>query len=258
MTKLLTIQSDPKTVKGEQYGYITAVMYLSPSDRSGVQLCPFAKQAGCEATCLNTAGRGAFHSVQQARLRRSRLLNVKTDAFYPQLKAEIEAFQLKAERLGLKPVVRLNGTSDIVWEQMTPFNGKTVFEEFPNLQFYDYTKIAKRLGRKLPSNYHLSLSYSEADSKFAKSCWKAFYERQASLIMVINREAEKNGALRDLKAVGYNVVDGDLHDLRFLDEPNSLVLLKAKGRARSETNGFVLTYNDVRRIINAADTGEVA
>jgi hypothetical protein len=257
MTKLLAIQSDPKTVKGEAYGYITAVMYLAPSDRSGVQLCPFAKQAGCEATCLNTAGRGAFHSVQEARLRRSRLLNKAPHIFYAQLKAEIEAFQLKADRLNLTPVVRLNGTSDIVWEKTDVF-GATIFEAFPNLQFYDYTKIAKRLGRKLPSNYHLSLSYSEADAKYAKSCWKAFYERQASLIMVVRREAEKNGAIRDLKAVGYNVVDGDKHDLRFLDEPNSLVLLKAKGRAKNETNGFVLSYNDIRRIIDAAETGEVA
>ena len=257
MTKLLTIQSDPKTVKGEAYGYITAVMYLAPSDRSGVQLCPFAKQAGCEATCLNTAGRGAFHSVQEARLRRSRLLNKAPHIFYAQLKAEIEAFQLKADRLGLTPVVRLNGTSDIVWETKGVV-GNSIFERFPDLQFYDYTKIAKRLSRKLPSNYHLSLSYSEANKRFAKACWKAFYERQASMVMVIRDIDSKEAAMQDLAAVGYNVVDGDKHDLRFLDEPNSLVLLKAKGRAKHETNGFVLGYNDIRRIVDAAETGEVA
>lgn len=252
--KLLTIQSDPKTVKGEKYGYMTAVMYLSPSALSGRNLCPFAVQAGCEATCLNTAGRGVFASTQQARLNRTRLFNEQPIRFMSQLGDEIHSFARKAEKAGLVPVVRLNGTSDIMWEEL-PLN---VFGTFPEIQFYDYTKIAKRFSRELPANYHLSLSYSEASARYKAVCWRTFFERQASLIMVIRDDARKQIAMQDLADVGYNVIDGDEHDLRFLDPKGSLVLLRAKGKARYETNGFVLNGNHIASIVDAANQGEVA
>jgi hypothetical protein len=247
MYRLLTIQGDPKTVKGEKHGYMTAIMYLAPSDLSGRQLCPFAKQAGCEASCLNTAGRGAFSQTQAARLRRAHMFNDERPSFWRQLIGEIEEFQLKAEKNGMTPVIRLNGTSDIVWEQIPVIDenttiAKNIFQMFPTIRFYDYTKIAKRFHRPLPANYTLTLSYSEADAKFTEVCWQTFHEHGANLVMVVKDDQLKDLMAADLKAHKFeSVIDGDENDLRFLDPKGSVVLLKAKGKARNETNGFVLT-----------------
>jgi hypothetical protein len=40
---------------------------------------------------------------------------------------------------------------------------------------------------------------------------------------------------------GREVIDGDLHDLRFLDGKNKVVGLRAKGKARKDGSGFSVT-----------------
>ena len=39
---------------------------------------------------------------------------------------------------------------------------------------------------------------------------------------------------------GLEVIDGDTHDMRFLDEPNKVVGLRAKGKAKTDDSGFVI------------------
>ena len=257
MTKLLNIDANAKTVKGQKKGYMTAILYLAPYKLSGVNLCPMAEQAGCWETCLNTAGRGGIskttmqspggltvpdNAIQHARLARTMMWIQERDRFLSQLYKEIEKFIAKAERKGLIPVVRLNGTSDIQWEKvlMPGDEMQTIFDLFPEVQFYDYTKIAKRLSRPLPDNYYLCLSYSEASKKYERSVTAA-WNKGASVVHVVRNEAAKkiyvDGTLFGPHA---NIVDGDEHDLRFLDPANSVVVLKAKGQAAKETNGFVL------------------
>jgi hypothetical protein len=109
-----------------------------------------------------------------------------------------------------------------------------VMAAFPEVQFYDYTKIFKRFEREQPSNYHLSLSYSLASRKYAAACTRAHEEHGASLI-VVTRDA----ATRDFH-VELGGVNGDEHDLRFLDPDGSMVYLKAKGSARKDRSGFVI------------------
>ena len=253
--KLLNVDANAKTVKGQKHGYMTAVLYLAPFKLSGINVCPFAEQAGCHAACLNTAGRGGIASkrfrtpvglmpdnaCQRARIARTRFFHEDPDAFMALLVKEIESFTRSAERKGLIPVVRLNGTSDIVWErvplrQAYPVKafGATIFDVFPDLQFYDYTKIWKRFERPLPDNYHLCLSYSAASRKYADQCKRTRDEHGASLIVVV-----RDAATRDMH-VELGGIDGDAHDLRFLDPAGSMVYLKAKGAARKDRTGFVI------------------
>lgn len=254
--KLLNIDSNAKTVKGQKKGYMTAILYLTPHTYGAIDdtektLCAQAISAGCGQTCLSTAGRGGIaakgdvistpagdipnNSVQIARLRRTRLFREQPIVFMGQLVDEIRRFIMKAERKGLIPVVRLNGTSDIMWEYIRDDQGRTLFDIFPNVQFYDYTKIYARASRDLPSNYHLTVSYSEATPRFARQSLKASIATGVNLAVVFRGNAPKSFQ-------GLPVINGDESDLRFLDPANGthIVALKAKGRARQDQSGFVI------------------
>jgi len=247
--KLLNIDSNAKTVKGQKQGYMTAVLYLAPYSTSGVNLCPMADQAGCAAGCLNTSGRGGIskgsavfatdggdlpdNAIQRARIARAELFNNDREAFMQQLVKEIQAFQRKAERKGLVPVVRLNGTSDILWETIPVGGHENTMAMFPDLQFYDYTKVYKRVMRPLPANYHLSVSYSEASQKYALSAAAVTHQSNINLVVVFRDELPET-------YLGRPVINGDESDLRFLDEPGVIVGLKAKGRAKKDASGFVI------------------
>jgi hypothetical protein len=251
MTKLLNIDSNAKTVKGQKHGYLTGVMYLAPYKISGYNVCPTAELAGCWKTCLNTAGRasmpvnGTFispggielpdNAIHHARIRRTKLWIEDKVTFWDMLTNEIFLLRRRAKRVGLIPVVRLNGTSDILWErERDTESGKAIFDLFPDIQFYDYTKLPARLSwPEMPGNYHLTVSYSEASPFYTKQCQRAF-ENGAPLVAVV-----KDQALKD-RYLELGAVDMDEHDLRFVNPPNSFGVLKAKGLAKKETNGFVL------------------
>ena len=113
--KLLNIDKNAKTVKGQKYGYMTAILYLAPSTQSGFNVCSMASE-GCKSACLYTAGHGAFSNVQQGRINKTRWYVQERDTFLTQLRKEIKAFIVKARKKGSIPCVRLNGTSDIPWE----------------------------------------------------------------------------------------------------------------------------------------------
>jgi hypothetical protein len=257
MITLLNIDANAKTVKGQKLGFLTAILYLLPWKHSGVNLCPMAEMAGCAASCLNTAGRGGIakrgaviatdggsipdNTIQRARQARTKLFNENRNLFLSKLIDELDAFIRKAERKGLIPVVRLNGTSDIQWEKIR-INKDTpnIFALYPDVQFYDYTKIAKRFARTLPDNYHLTLSYSEASKRYLLTCVKARADHNVSMVVVTRNLKAKAQYSAAATMAGANVVDGDAHDLRFLDPANSVVVLKAKGSASKDTSGFVV------------------
>ena len=116
--KLLGIDTNAKTVKGEKLGYMTGILYLAPSDLSTYQVCAKAS-AGCREACLYTAGRGAMSNVQKARIAKTRFFFEDRHAFMAQLVVEIKALIKKARKAGMIPVVRLNGTSDIPWKHIS-------------------------------------------------------------------------------------------------------------------------------------------
>lgn len=250
--KLLNIDSNAKTVKGQRRGYMTAVLYLSPGDLSGVELCAMSVLAGCRMGCLSTAGRGGIaaasatftapngellpdNAIQRARLARTEFFLNDRAGFMAQLVREIRAFIKRARKLGLIPVVRLNGTSDIRWEDI-PVNGKPhVFALFPRVQFYDYTKLPNRRRAIGIANYRLTFSYSHVPG-FAPIVAAAIRTYGTA----INYAAVFAGKVLPAHFLGREVINGDESDLRFLDRPGVVVGLTAKGRARRDTTGFVV------------------
>jgi len=224
MNDMLLGITNAKTVKGESLGYLTGILYLAPYTLSGVNLCPMATP-GCAEACLNSAGRGQFNSVKQARLNKAKRFLADRISFIKELNREIKLMQKRAIKHGMKLCIRLNGTSDILWESYKIFNGKNIFEEKSDVQFYDYTKFVHR-HEKLPHNYHLSLSMTEKSFKRIKGINNVIVVRNS-----IVKEYFKRAYKKDF-------VDGDTHDLRFLDGNNKLVVLTAKGKAKKDCSGF--------------------
>lgn len=222
---LLTFQN-AKTSKGEKKGYYTGILYLKPAESGGLgNLCPNAT-VGCKASCLNTAGRGAFDQVQKGRQRKTEAYKENPKKFVESLQNDVKKLINRAKRLNLTPCVRINGTSDI------PALAHAVATKFPKIQFYDYTKNPKPYKRTLP-NYHLTFSKSETN---LDDCLDAL-ENGINVAVVFQKELPKT-------YLGYKVINGDETDLRFLDKKNKgkavIVGLKAKGRAKKDNTGFVV------------------
>lgn len=222
---LLGIGTDAKTVKGEKRGVLTGIMYLAPHTLSGVNVCPMAELAECHGPCLNTAGRGKMSNVQMARIRKTNFWHEDRDGFIALLMKEIRRVVRKAEKEGKVPMIRLNGTSDIRWEREAP----EVFAAFPDVQFYDYTKIPNR--RDLPANYHLTFSYSGANERYAAFADVAI--ENGLNVAVVFRDRLPDTFL------GLPVVSGDESDVRPMDPQGVIVGLTAKGGAKHDTSGFV-------------------
>jgi len=231
MFKLLST-ANPKIQKGTKMGYLSFILHLAPSDLSGKNTCPKATK-GCIAACLNTAGRGGMfkrgentNMIQKARIRKTKYFFEARDYFMADLYSDIQKAIRFAERKGLTPVFRLNGTSDLSWEKYT-INDKNIFELFPTVQFYDYTKV---LGRKVAQypNYHLTFSKADGnDSDVAEALMQGM-----SVVAVYD-------------AIPAGVPSADETDLRFLDPKGVMLGLKAKGRAKKDYSGFVIRLTEV-------------
>jgi hypothetical protein len=228
--KLLSI-GNPKILKGMKQGYMTYILHLAPADVSGYNTCPKAT-VGCKTACLNTAGRGGMFKkgettnvIQQARIRKTKFFFEDRENFLATLKDDIRKAIKQAEKKGLIPVFRLNGTSDIAWEKYG------VIQEFPNVQFYDYTKI---LGRKVNglANYQLTFSAADGNDLDVRRAIKEGYN--VATVFGIKKSQPMPETYE-----GMPVFNGDDSDLRFLDPKGVVVGLYAKGKAKKDTSGFV-------------------
>src|SRR5208282_2918002 len=232
LMNLLSVSADAKTVKGEKKGYLTGILYLLPADSSGItNVCANATE-GCKASCLNTAGRGAFSSVQAGRMRKTKLMVENRSLFLSRLIEDVQSLVRKAKRDGFKPCVRLNGTSDLPWM------AHIVAAQFPKVQLYDYTKHPHSWER-VRKNYHLTFSYSETN---AVDCLEAL-EHGINVAMVFDT---KRGQPLPKTWCNYKVIDGDLSDLRFKDPKGVIVGLRAKGRAKKDCTGFVVRLANLK------------
>jgi hypothetical protein len=232
---LLSVSSDAKTVKGETLGFLTGILYLAPATTTKWNTCPLAKIAQCDVACLNSAGRGAFSSVQQARINKTTWFFTERNDFMQQLVVDIAKLIRKAYKKGLKPLVRLNGTSDIRWESVaftdvTGIEYVNIFAAFPDIQFYDYTKISNR--NDLPANYDVTFSYSGVEG-FQPFVQKALLNNMR-MAVVFRKEQDIPKTF-----MGIPVVSGDNSDVRHLDD-KVIVGLYAKGKAKLDTTGFVV------------------
>jgi hypothetical protein len=226
MFKLLST-ANPKIQKGTKLGYLSFILHLAPSTLSGKNTCPKATP-GCIAACLNTAGRGGMFKkgentnvIQKARIRKTKMYFEQRDEFLATLEADIRKAIRFAERKGLTPVFRLNGTSDLSVEKWG------IIEKFPTVQFYDYTKV---LGRKVShlANYHLTFSKADGnDADVAEALMQGM-----SVVAVYDK-------------IPNGVPSADETDLRFLDPKGVMLGLKAKGRAKKDYSGFVIRLTEV-------------
>ena len=234
--KLLST-GNPKILKGTKQGYNTYILHLAPANVSGYETCA-KRTAGCTAACLNTAGRGGMFKkgestnvIQEARKRKTRMFFENRADFMLQLFLDIKKAIKQSDKLGLIPVFRLNGTSDLAWEKYEVQDGKNIFQMFPDVQFYDYTKILGRKVKNIP-NYHLT--FSAADGNDA-DVYRAIAE---GLNVATVFGLKKTEAMPETYN-GRPVFNGDDSDLRFLDPKGVIVGLYAKGKAKKDTSGFV-------------------
>ena len=260
--RLLTI-GNPKLDKGRKKGFLPAGLHLAPAGLAGtfsvaradgtmreitVNVCPSSTWA-CRQACLNTAGRGGLgldadgmNTIQAARIRRTRRFFTERAAFMLDLEHDITLVVRQARRKRLRPVIRLNVLSDLRWETVgfTGADGRryaNLFERFPRVTFYDYTKVPNRRLDGI-ANYSVTFSLSEDN--------RADAERQLERgvnVAVVLRDPRRPGSRKALELPttwrGRPVVDGDETDLRFLDPVGVYVALRAKGRAIHDTTGFV-------------------
>jgi hypothetical protein len=238
--KLLST-GNPKVLKGMAQGYNTYILHLAPASLSGHNTCPKATE-GCKAACLNTAGRGGMFKrgentnvIQEARIRKTKLFYNDRDTFMHLLYKDITLAIKQSAKLGLTPVIRLNGTSDISWEKYPVTMGNVtysnIFAAFEFIQFYDYTKV---LGRKVNniSNYHLTFSAADGnDIDVIKAIQQGY---NVATVFGIKKTLPMPESYN-----GRPVFNGDESDLRFLDPKGVVVGLYAKGKAKKDTSGFV-------------------
>jgi hypothetical protein len=220
--------ANPKLAKNIAQGYLTAGLSLAPANESGSNVCP-AHSKGCAAACLYWSGRGRMMQTRIARIAKTHLWVDEPDVFLALLKGDLAWLKREARRRELKAACRLNVTSDISWETCD------VVEQFPEIQFYDYTK---RRDRNVPQgNYHLTFSRSESNGTLVIPTLET--GRNVSIVF----HPDLPDSYR-----GYPVIDGDLHDCRFLDPRPVIVGLRAKGpKAKADTSGFVVHIDPVSR-----------
>jgi hypothetical protein len=231
MQTILTTSND-KTLKSLGLGYLTFGIHFAHADLSGFNVCADATE-GCKASCLDFAGRGQMGNVKEARIEKTKSFFADIPAFMGRLHNEIEKGIAYANKKGLTACFRLNLTADIKWERIM-HNGMNIFNAFPRVQFYDYTKSVSRMGLGIP-NYHLTFSRAETGTNHVHCAMtlKAGFNVAA----VFNT---KKGFDLPSHYNGFEVIDGDKHDLRFLDSKRVIVGLRAKGPARQDKSGFVI------------------
>jgi len=205
---------------------------MAPADQvDGLNLCPFAS-AGCKASCLYSAGRGKFSNVQESRINKSKFWGYNREAFYIQLANELLKIHDKAMKQNKQIAIRLNGTSDIDHLNLLyRYSGIDFLETFyENLLFYDYTKNYNHIKKYLGSTYKITFSRSETNELDAYRILKD----GGNVAIVFADELPETWN-------GFSVINGDETDLRYFDPVNVVVGLKAKGDAKKDLSGFVVS-----------------
>ena len=209
----------------------TFILYMAPADTvKGLNLCPFASD-GCKKSCLYSAGRGRFSNVQLSRMNKSKFWGYDRAAFYIQLANELLKIQDRAIKKGIKIAVRLNGTSDIDHlDLLQRYSGINFLDSFYNdLLFYDYTKNYNHVKKYLGTSYKITFSRSETNENDA---YRILMDGgNVAIVFKDELPATWNG---------FEVINGDLTDLRYFDPVNVVIGLKAKGDAKKDISGFVL------------------
>ena len=237
LSYLGSVASSSKIAKGLKYNEMTYILYLAPASQSGYNVCPMSTEE-CRTACLTESGHNRIdvkkNAINKARIAKTKLFFEHRDFFMSWLVTEIEKAKYNAEQLGYEFSVRINGTSDI---DLTTFklNGKNILQLFDDVQFYDYTKVAKRFNMlDKYDNYDLTYSFS-GHNMF--QCLDLLNKNKGRVAMVFE------GKVLPTSFMGYKVIDGDEYDMRYYDEQGVIVGLKFKkvrNKIDTANNAFII------------------
>jgi hypothetical protein len=240
---------NPKAAKARDYGWLNAIHYMAPATMAEVgNLCQRASKA-CEELCLGwfsgqagMAKDGQLNSVRASRIAKARRFMRDRQSYLADMVKATELAEAQADRLGLSLCVRPNGSTDIAWERIRVWRNGTlhpnIMTAFPRVQFTDYTKIASRFAKPLPSNY--SLTYSRAEGRDEEAHRLLDAGHNVAIVFSGNRPRQWCGVA---------TIDGDEHDLRHLDPRGVVVALSPKGhRAKRDRSGFV--WRPLRELVS--------
>jgi hypothetical protein len=239
--------TNAKTAKNELK---TFILYLAPhtQNSTGVNLCPKASK-GCALACLFKAGRGAFNSVQNARINKTNFYIQDKSLFIKKLAGEIIKETAKAKKKGEQIAFRLNGTSDQDFVYLLKkYAGLDITDLAPVSIFYDYSKILGKIKKYINApNYVLTFSRAE--------------DNEAEALEALSLGANVSAVFSDQLPThykGFKVVDGDTSDLVMLNHAGVILGLKAKGKAaRLDASGFVINSNKLNTKQNEQITATV-
>ena len=242
-----------KAIKASGYGYLNGINYMAPFDFAGKgTVCPNASE-GCKALCLGLESgqaairkEGGTNKTVDSRVRKTRYFFAETQTYLCELVWHIHKLINQAAKQNLTPVVRLNGSSDIPYERfkVRAYGNKTILEIFPNVQFVDYTKNLDRLTDNVPANLDLTFSLHEENHDEAVEAIRRGFNVAAIFADFLPRSY-------DLGNGSVEVIDGDKHDLRFLDPKTGVIVgLTPKGRkAKADDSGMVIRdHIDILRL----------
>lgn len=213
------VNTSSKIAKGLKYDEMTYILYLAPAKMSGYEVCPMRSKE-CTRACNNESGHNRIdiheNTINKARITKTKLFFENRPFFMGWLIDEIRSAQRKAVAAGKHFSVRLNGTSDLSPEQFN-LDGKNILELFPDVQFYDYTKVFKRIQlSKKYSNYDLTFSFSGTNI--------------GESLLALEQEIRVAVVFEEMPAQywGVPVIDGDLYDMRYQDPKKVVIGLKFK------------------------------
>jgi hypothetical protein len=220
-------------------GTMTYCVYLAPYNMSGYQVC--GKGEHCHEFCLNGAGHnkadiianGFEHSkINISRIKKTKAFYEQRETFMELLIKEIESARQSAKRKNMEFAVRLNGTSDLS-PLLFCYKGKNILEIFPDVQFYDYTKV--------PTRFNVSDKYSNYDVTFSfdgynwDECEKAL-ARNEKVAVVFEHELPTTYKK-------YRVINANDSDTRFLDPKGTIMGLHYHPTGHDYVNGKYIRPN---------------
>ena len=219
------VSTSSKIAHSQTYSHQhTYAIYLAPANVSGYNVCSHSTPE-CRSGCLNTSGRAGIEefsgktAIHDCRVKKTRLFYEEPEFFMAWMIAEIKHYQKRAEHKGFFFSVRINATSDIDWQNVK-VNGQTIFEMFPEVSFYDYTKNPAKF-ENMASNYHLTYSYTGRNWDLCEVLLKKGFN--IAMVFNVRKETELPQTYK-----GYTVINGDLTDYRIADAKGIIVGLKWK------------------------------
>lgn len=242
------LSESAKIVKGEKFGYVTGVQYLPAAERvAGGHTCSHSELADCAGPCLIKSGHMALPEAVEARADRLKLFLKDPALWFEIFKRECATLKRRADSIGFNKAGRCNGTTDLDWTRIL-FEGRSVFEHIDGIQWYDYTKNPNLAQNYLRAGVSITFSwYKRADSKRVLE----LLDQGVNIAITYRDSVPEAQTILDRMVP---VLDGDRHDLRFLDQRGHIVGLKYKFATMSKNaveinrraleSGFIIKAND--------------